>query len=102
MLNLQLTVLEVTLGKMTVRKLGNIGEDDMLPICSSEDCKKIRIEDDPQRWLSREENQDLYDRYLGAYGIQVSHTYCSRDCFGGFNLKELDRSKKADEARATL
>lgn len=59
------------------KKLEAIGDEDVLTVCSFRECAKIRIDDEADVWISGEENRELYDRYIKAYGdMQLSHGYC--------------------------
>lgn len=56
------------------KKLEDIGEKDLLAICS--DCRKIRVDDDEYVWISKEDNQELYNKYIKVYEGNLTHSYC--------------------------
>ncbi len=51
--------------------------EETLAICGV--CKKIRINRDPEMWLSEEMNPELYGKYIKKYEGKLSHTYCPED-----------------------
>jgi len=60
--------------------LENLTENDFLPICSFDDCRKIRPDPKADCWISRVEESELYDSYLKVYSNgRLSHSICS-DC----------------------
>ena len=61
---------------MTNKKLEDLGKEDVLGICSYVECKRIRIDDDEDTWISRGDNPELYDRYIKVYEGVNSHSYC--------------------------
>lgn len=65
------------------KPLDNIGEDERLAICSFRECARIRVDDEEDTWISRGDNQELYDRYIEVYkNMQLSHGYCPL-CYEG-------------------
>jgi len=60
------------------KKLENIGEKDLLAVCSN--CRKIRVDDDEDVYLSKEDNQELYDKYIKVYEGNLTYGYCP-PCF---------------------
>jgi len=66
------------------KKLEAIEDEDFLTVCSFRECARIRIDDGKDVWISREENQVLYDQYMKSYGdlMKLSHGYCP-GCYEG-------------------
>ena len=52
-------------------------EKELLVMCCV--CKKIRIDDENDLWLSREDNPVLYDKLINRFDERISHTYCPED-----------------------
>jgi hypothetical protein len=50
-------------------------EDKCIPICCV--CNKIRISDNPQIWLAREEDEKKYNNLIE--GKKFTHGYCPED-----------------------
>jgi hypothetical protein len=48
--------------------------NNILGICCIPNCNKIRISDEFNLWLGREEDTKLYDRLI--QGKDLSHGYC--------------------------
>jgi len=64
------------------KALEDIG-DEMLSICSFTECARIKVDDELEKWISRDDNPELYDRYIEAYrDMKLSHGYCPR-CYEG-------------------
>ncbi len=42
-------------------------------------CKKIKINDEFDLWLKREDNSVLYNRFINKFGERVSDGYCPED-----------------------
>ena len=42
-------------------------------------CKKIRMNDEKDLWMRREDNPVLYDESVNRFGGRVSDTYCPED-----------------------
>ena len=42
-------------------------------------CEKIRIDDKGNRWLKREDNPVLYNRFVDRFKERISHGYCPED-----------------------
>ncbi len=52
-------------------------------------CKKIKLDDEKEIWISRNENPILYDSLQDTYKENISHGYCPKDS-EQFN-KEIDK-----------
>ncbi len=43
------------------------------------ECGKIRISDEHNFWVNREENPKLYDKFCGIFKDKITHGYCPED-----------------------
>lgn len=57
---------------------------EVLGICSV--CKKIRIDNENNTWMSKENQPKLYERYIQKYEKKLTHSYCD-PCY----TKELSK-----------
>ena len=52
-----------------------MGLRELLGYCMG--CHKIRIDDENDRWLSRDENPEYYDMLMKNYEGKLSHSFCN-------------------------
>jgi hypothetical protein len=62
----------------------------ILGICCIPNCNKIRISNEFNLWLDREENPNLYDRLI--QGKELSHGYCPKHYEQA--MKEIEETGK--------
>ncbi len=65
-------------------------EEKILGMCCV--CKKIKIDDESDLWLGREDNPVLYDRFLDRFKERISHGYCPEDFKKA--MKDVEEFKK--------
>ncbi len=54
-------------------------EKELLTVCCAHGCDKIRIDDDKNLWLSRENDRVQYDELMNQFAERISHGLCPED-----------------------